>query len=95
MKARKGEPLFVTSDSDNDMRHGDYATAVGLLMKGFVKKEPEVVEQEIFEPGTVEVVAPLPPTPGGRHKKKIKDIIGTIPDMFGDFFTIANKDNRV
>ena len=98
MKARKGEPLFVTSDSASDVQHGDYATAVGLLMKGFVKKEPEMVEQEIFEPGTVEVVTPPPPTPKGGHKKPKKNILVGIPnmigDLFGDFFTIT-KDNGV
>ncbi|MDR0691544.1 MAG: cell division protein FtsA [Prevotellaceae bacterium] len=100
MKARKGEPLFVTSDSDSDVQRGDCATAVGLLMKGATgngymikEKEPQVL---FVVPPVVPPVVPLPPpAPGRRHRKKIKEIIDTIPGMFDGFFTIANKDNRV
>jgi cell division protein FtsA len=60
MKVRKGEPLFVTSDSHADVQHGDYATVVGLLMKGATCKEPECVlvepEPELFPvDNTIEV----------------------------------------
>jgi cell division protein FtsA len=56
MKARKGEPQLVTSDSDAEVQHGDYATAVGLLMKGATCKED--IKTELFDPDTVKIKTP-------------------------------------
>jgi cell division protein FtsA len=74
LKARKGEPLYVTSDSVAEVQHGDYATVVGLLMKGATCKEPECVlvelEPELFDPATIEIAPPekpqKPEKPGRR-----------------------------
>jgi cell division protein FtsA len=101
-KARLGEPLCVTSDSDSEVKHGRYATAAGLLMKGAAgngyiipEKEPVMVEQGLFgnlEP--MEVVKAHPPKP--PHKKKKKDeekekkgIFAALPSLFATATTAA------
>ncbi len=60
LEVRCGKPLFLTADSNTETNHCTYATAVGILMKGFEheeKMEHEVVLE--LEPVTVE--APKPP----------------------------------
>jgi cell division protein FtsA len=101
MKARKGAPLCLTSDSDADIQHGDYATVAGLLLKGAAEKEPEFAEPEIFDPVMVDATpppAPAPKPPAGNNRKagreKKKNILYTIPDMFAaaakEYFTADN-----
>ncbi|MDR2448957.1 MAG: cell division protein FtsA [Prevotellaceae bacterium] len=99
MKARKGEPLFVTSDSDSDVQHGDYATAVGLLMKGAIEngytimeKTPVVVEPELFEWKPVGLKDTKKGTKKGtKHNeseiKKPNSFSKFTGDLFGKFFT--------
>jgi cell division protein FtsA len=107
MKARKGDPLLVTSDSHADVQHGDYATVVGLLMKGATCKEQELVlvepEPEIFDPATIEIATEKKPdrgdrrTPGIRTKirtklmKKREEIVDGVQNLFGDFFTTPDN----
>ena len=103
LKARKGELLFITSDSDVNVRHGDYATALGLLIKGCAYKEPVAVEPEpvlvepmepvLFPPGSVETVQP-PPKKGGETRIKqgirgrtVRFARETIPGLFDKLFT--------
>jgi cell division protein FtsA len=83
MKVRKGEPLFVTSDSDNEVKHGNYATAVGLLMKGCIEREPVVIEQKIFEDVTVnEPVTVNSGTKKRNGKRNIFTKISALPSLF-------------
>ena len=66
LNVRRGKPLYVSSDSSEDVVRCSYATAVGLLMKGFDYEEEKEREaqnkiQEIVpepEPVLVEVNTP-------------------------------------
>jgi cell division protein FtsA len=95
MKARKGSPLFVTSDSNDEVQHSDYATTVGLLMNGFAYKESAIVKPElepvIFDPSTIETVAPPPETKKGSRTGKgigtrIKETITFSGSIFDKLF---------
>jgi cell division protein FtsA len=90
MKARKGTPLFVTSDSVAEVQHSDYATTVGLLMKGATCKEPECVpvpvevEPGLFPVGAIETKqtektekTKRPERPERRRTPGIGTVIGT------------------
>jgi cell division ATPase FtsA len=102
MKVRRGEPLFVTSDSDDEVKHGDYATVVGLLMQASTGKEPVIIEepvaieQVIFEPDS------MGPIKEGKQKKQRKQEEQKEPrppkpswtnvmgDIFNEFFKTDN-----
>jgi cell division protein FtsA len=66
MKARKGDPLLVTSDSPAEVQHSDYATAVGLLMKGAAYKEYK--KTELFDLAPIETAAVTSPKQGRRRR---------------------------
>ncbi|MDR3180536.1 MAG: cell division protein FtsA [Prevotellaceae bacterium] len=103
MKARKGELLFVTSDSVTDVQHCDCATAVGLLMMGSTDKKHVPIEPEIFE----SVIENAPVKSGSKKKVKRpeppehpepsrpprvrRNPFSGVQDMFKEFFKTDNE----
>ncbi|MDR3227063.1 MAG: cell division protein FtsA [Prevotellaceae bacterium] len=84
--ARIGKPVYLSSDSGNELAQPYYSTAVGLIIKGIeyenssFKKQTEKVEKvEKVEEELVPVV-PAPPTPR-RKKSSIAKILGITIDF--------------
>lgn len=103
MDVRRGKPLFLTSDSSEDVNRCSFTTAVGLLMKGFDYEEE--LEREAAMKLT-DVLVPEPePVPeeetvvaggkAGKRSKSPKESKGSrsIGDLFAGFF--KDTDNGV
>ncbi len=101
---RRGKPIFLTSDSSEELNLCSYATAVGLLMKGFEHEEeleqpvstatlhiPEIVP----EPIPVESAAPVSPVATKKVKPpkepKSKENRSGMRGIFDGFFNLDNE----
>ncbi len=96
LEVRCGKPLFLTADSNTETNHCTYATAVGLLMKGFEceeKTEQTVVSE--LEPVIVEAPQPpvVPVDTGNSGKKRKNGKSKGMIDLFSGFF--HDTDNEV
>jgi cell division protein FtsA len=101
MEARVAKPINVTDDSPKDVKRCSYATAVGLLLKGFEYEEIALKPQMPLEPVIVET-SPEPvlsvkrkrtkgPKPGGTEPQSSVPKQGRLWKILDDIFQPDNS----